>query len=128
MRIGSTYDLIKEGLDAASVRSKAIANNIANINTKDYKRDVVSFEENLKNETMKLSLKKTNPKHFGDSNSEGNITVSKDMTTSMRSDGNNVDLDIEKTNQAANQLKYNALVEMASGKLNNLNLVIRGGR
>ncbi|MGL5868025.1 flagellar basal body rod protein FlgB [Clostridium chrysemydis] len=128
MRIGSTYDLIKEGLDAASVRSKAIANNIANINTKDYKRDVVSFEENLKNETMKLSLKKTNPKHFGDSNSEGNIKVSKDMTTSMRSDGNNVDLDIEKTNQAANQLKYNALVEMASGKLNNLNLVIRGGR
>lgn len=128
MRIGSTYDLIKEGLDAASVRSKAIANNIANINTKDYKRDVVSFEENLKNETMKLSLKKTNPKHFGDSNGEGNITVSKDMTTSMRSDGNNVDLDIEKTNQAANQLKYNALVEMASGKLNNLNLVIRGGR
>lgn len=128
MRIGSTYDLIKEGLDAASVRSKAIANNIANINTKDYKRDVVSFEENLKNETMKLSLKKTNPKHFGDSESEGNITVSKDMTTSMRSDGNNVDLDIEKTNQAANQLKYNALVEMASGKLNNLNLVIRGGR
>lgn len=128
MRIGSTYNLIKEGLDAAGVRSKAIANNIANINTKNYKRDVVSFEENLKNETMKLSLKKTNPKHFGDSKSEGNITVSKDMTTSMRSDGNNVDLDIEKTNQAANQLKYNALVEMASGKLNNLNLVIRGGR
>lgn len=128
MRIGSTYDLIKEGLDAASVRSKAIANNIANINTKGYKRDVVSFEENFKNETMKLSLKKTNPKHFGDSNGDGNITVSKDMTTSMRSDGNNVDLDIEKTNQAANQLKYNALVEMASGKLNNLNLVIRGGR
>ncbi|WP_194190926.1 flagellar basal body rod protein FlgB [Clostridium chrysemydis] len=128
MRIGSTYDLIKEGLDAAGVRSKAIANNIANINTKNYKRDVVSFEENLKNETMKLSLKKTNPKHFGDSEGEGNITVSKDMTTSMRSDGNNVDLDIEKTNQAANQLKYNALVEMASGKLNNLNLVIRGGR
>ena len=46
----------------------------------------------------------------------------------MRSDGNNVDLDIEKTNQAANTLKFNALVQQASGKLNNISYVIRGGR
>lgn len=128
MKIGSSYDLIKQGLDAASIRSKVIANNIANVNTKNFKRDVVSFEDNLRNEKMKLELKRTNPKHFKDSEMIGNIKVSKDIATSMRSDGNNVDLDIEKTNQAANQLKFNALVDMASGKINNMSLVIRGGR
>ena len=32
------------------------------------------------------------------------ISIEQDKSTSMRSDGNNVDLDIEKVNQAANTL------------------------
>ena len=32
-----TYNLIKDGLKASNARSKAIANNMANINTKGYK-------------------------------------------------------------------------------------------
>ena len=46
----------------------------------------------------------------------------------MRTDGNNVDLDVEKVNQAANTLKYNALVQKASGKITNMKYVINGGR
>lgn len=43
----------------------------------------------------------------------------------MRSDGNNVDLDIEKVNQAANTLKYNALITDINNKFNNLKTVIK---
>lgn len=123
-----SYGLLKDGLEAASLRGKAIANNISNINTKNYKRDVVLFEENFNKAKGDLVLKKTNIKHINSGQGENNIIVKKDNTTSMRSDGNNVDLDIEKVNQAANTLKFNALVQQASGKLNNISYVIRGGR
>ena len=123
-----SYNLLKEGLKASSLRGKAIANNIANINTRNYKRDTVIFEENLNKAISDFKLKKTNSKHLENGENLGNITLAKDTSTSMRSDGNNVDLDIEKTNQAANTLKFNALVQQASGKLNNISYVIRGGR
>ena len=123
----STYDLIKSGIKASNIRAKTIANNMANVNTKDYKRFNVVFEENLKNENSSaLELKRTNPLHFSSTNSENeNISIEQDKSTSMRSDGNNVDLDIEKVNQAANTLKYNALITEINGKFNNLRTVMK---
>lgn len=124
----ATYDLIKSGIKASNVRAKAIANNMANINTKDYKKFNVVFEENLKKEdnSSGLELKRTNAAHFASSNSKnGNISIEQDNSTSMRSDGNNVDLDIEKVNQAANTLKYNALITNINSKFNNFRTVIK---
>lgn len=123
----STYDLIKLGIKASNIRAKTIANNMANINTKDYKKFNVVFEENLKDtNSSNLELKRTNPSHFASDNSDfENITVEQDNSTSMRNDGNNVDLDIEKVNQAANTLKYNALIAEINGKFNNLKTVIK---
>ena len=101
---------------------------MANINTKDYKKFNVVFEENLEkeNNSSGLELKRTNSAHFASSNSENdNISIEQDNSTSMRSDGNNVDLDIEKVNQAANTLKYNALITDINNKFNNLKTVIK---
>lgn len=125
----TAYDLIKEGIKASTLRGKAISNNIANINTKGYKRFNVVFEENIKGSNSKgLSLKKTNINHFSEDKISGNIRVERDRSTSMKSDGNNVDLDIEKVNQAANTLKYNALIQQANGKLNNIKYIVSGGK
>ena len=55
----------------------------------------------------------------------GNIEVKRIENTSMRNDGNNVDLELEKVNQAANTLKYNALITKINGKFNNLKTVIK---
>lgn len=128
--IGSdgTYDLIKNGIEASNVRAKTIANNMANINTKDYKRFNVVFEENLKKEDEKsnFELKRTNEAHLqSDDQTTDNISIEQDDSTSMRSDGNNVDLDIEKVNQAANTLKYNALINRINGKYNDLKMVMK---
>jgi len=128
--IGSdqTYDLVKNGIKASNVRAKTIANNMANINTKNYKRFNVVYEENLKkeNDESNFELKRTNAAHFASENSRtDNISIEQDKSTSMRSDGNNVDLDIEKVNQAANTLKYNALISKINGKFNDLKMVIK---
>lgn len=128
MFIGSdeNYNLIKEGLKASNTRAKVIANNISNINTKNYKKFSVVFEENLKNSNSSFELKRTSYKHIsGINDNDGNITIKQEKNTSMRNDGNNVDLDIEKVNQAANSLKYNALITRISGKINGLKSVIK---
>jgi len=121
--------LLKLGLNASSLRGETIANNMANINTKNFKKSYVKFEENLSNEINKISLKKTRVEHLnGSSDSDSAlISVEQDNSTSMRTDGNNVDIDLEKVNQAANSLMYNALITQANSKLSMTKSVINGG-
>ena len=101
-----TYNLMKSGLNAAQLRSKTIANNIANINTPNYKR---KFEETLNNV-----------------NKTGKIEVKTDTSGAVRTDGNNVDLESEKVNQAANTLMYNGLISLTNSKLSMAKSVITG--
>lgn len=120
-----TYELIKRALDVSDLRGKAIANNIANINTKGYKRINVTFEETLSNVTEDF---KTKGNTKLSKNEIGSVSLKRDNSTSMRADGNNVDLELEKTNQAANTLMYNALISKANGKLSMKKYIISGGR
>jgi len=103
------YGLMKMGLDATELRSRTIANNIANINTPNYKRRYVTFEESLKNEI-----------------NNAKIEVKVDEDSIVREDGNNVDLESEKVNQAAASLQYNALVSLTNTKLAMTKSVIAG--
>ncbi|WP_066872266.1 flagellar basal body rod protein FlgB [Clostridium mediterraneense] len=120
-----TYELIKRGLDTASLRGKAIANNMANVNTKNYKKYVVSFEDSLRD--VSEDIKKTGRVKLNNS-SIGSIKLEKDEKTSMNINGNNVDIEIEKTNQAANTLLYNALISKVNSKLSMKSYIITGGK
>lgn len=123
-----SYNLIKQGLKASDLRGKVISHNIANVNTKEFKRSYVTFEENLKEAEFNMNLKLTNSKHIEGDNDLSGIRVKTDESNSMRTDGNNVDLDVEKTQQVANQLMYNALITSANSKLNSTKYVITEGR
>lgn len=103
----TTYELIKVGLDATNLRSKTIANNIANINTAGYKRRYVEFEENLKRAQIKFEEKV-------------------DKKSEIRLDGNNVDIEKEKVDQAETSLQYNALITLANNKISMTKSVISG--
>ena len=103
------YGLMKMGLDATELRSRTIANNIANINNPNYKRRYVTFEESLKNEI-----------------NNAKIEVKVDKDSIVREDGNNVDLENEKVNQASASLQYNALVSLTNTKLAMTKSVISG--
>lgn len=124
----NTYNLLKKSMDASALRGKVIANNIANINTKGYKKFYVTFEETLNDSMAQNTLKTDNSKHMQTSSGSGDITVQRDDSTSMRQDGNNVDIDLEMTNQAANSLMYNALVKQINSKISLTSYVIGGGK
>lgn len=122
-----TYNILKKGLDAASERSTVIADNIANVNTKDYKRKYVTFEESLQNSVENLELKTTDEKHIKINGSVGDIQVKQD-NSNLKEDGNNVDIDNEMVNLAANNLMYNAMISQINTRISMTKEVINGGK
>ncbi|MFZ5352345.1 MAG: flagellar basal body rod protein FlgB [Bacillota bacterium] len=110
--------IVHTALDAAWLRNKAIAENIANVNTPGYKRTIVTFEEQLNNAIQTIEPKNNKPESERESNNRANnanvsIKVEKDHSSSMRRDGNNVDIDVEMAENAKNTIKYNALLKRA---------------
>ena len=111
----NVYDYINvldKAADASWTRNEIIANNIANIDTPGYKRQDLNFEDELEralghNRYISMDQKVANlkEKHL-------KARVVNDYSGfSYRMDKNNVDVDTENVTLAANQLKYNGLME-----------------
>lgn len=126
----NSYELIKKSLDVSVARSKVMANNIANINTKNFKRSYVVFEDKLKSlmENDSSDLKVSDEKHIKNNKSDLNYEVQKDESTSIMNNGNNVDIDMEMVNLASNDMMYNFLVDRAKGKLSTKRFIINDGK
>jgi len=95
-------DILKKSLNATTLRHKTISNNIANVNTPNYKRQLVKFEEELQkhltSSNNRISLARTKPNHISfipKNITEINPELISDQTTAIRTDGNNVDIDLE---------------------------------
>lgn len=123
-----TISNLERGLNFSAAKQKTIAQNIANVDTPNYKTRSVSFKNYLAEATSSsFHARKTNEKHF-DFTTRNNSSGVYDSTSFRYShNGNGVDMDKEQANLATNQLYYNALVDRMSGKLNTLQTVIKGG-
>lgn len=125
--------ILEKSLDAVSLRQNAIADNIANVNTPNYKKKVVSFEEELKSALGRpggrLPAMITHPKHIpigGSSLSSLQPQIHLDKNTRWRNDGNNVDIDVEMGEMAKNTIKYQALTQRISQKFSSIKTVLEG--
>lgn len=128
----SSFLALHKGLDAAAERQRVAAHNLANVNTPNFKRSEVSFEERLQSSLAgggRLPLAATHPRHISQpAFSEVRHQVRRDNSTTMRTDGNNVDIDREMASLAANQLKYSAMTQLVNEKYGLLRYVIHEGR
>lgn len=119
-----TYSLLRSALNVSSQRAELTSSNIANINTPNYKAKRVEFESYLKNalngET--LSLNTTHVNHLNPNNLQTKVITSRD--TSLKENGNNVDLEVEMLNQSTNSLYYSALTAQLNGRYQMLNYVL----
>ena len=120
---GLTDEVLKKGLDASALRQRVTADNVANVNTPGFKRSTVSFEENLNR-----ALENKDALDQRASVGEVNARVIRDRRTSMRSDHNNVDMDIEMVTLSANQIKYNSMIQLLSDRYGIMRYVINEGR
>jgi flagellar basal-body rod protein FlgB len=128
-KIFSKFDYYKKALDASTLKSEAIANNMANVNTPNYKKETVDFDGVLKSYIYddSVTMSKTNEMHM-DINNNFEPQISKITDSEFRRDGNNVDMDVEMAELAKNQIKYNAVTQQLSDQIKRLKYVIREGR
>lgn len=103
--------------DASWIRNEVISNNIANVNTPNFKRKDVEFESYLLAALEGADSASLNATVAGiDLDSLTSRTYTDSTTLSYRLDGNNVDIDTENVEYASNQLKYQALIGSISNE------------
>ncbi len=126
--------IMEQGLGAAALKHRVISHNLANINTPGYKALGVDFADRFREALARSAgrgLQVTSAGHISPNGDPGRIEprLVRPLSTSMRSDGNNVDIDAEMVNLAENQIYYQALVHQISARLSLMSTIINeGGR
>lgn len=132
-------DLVQRSLDAAALSHKVISNNIANVDTPGFKRSAVVFSDTLrkalqvrKMATQELEATRTDPRHLAFTESPALDSIQPelvtDVTTSLRNDGNNVDIDREVALLAQNTIWYQTLAQITQMQFAALKTAITEGK
>lgn len=126
--------ILNKALDASWARNEAISDNIANVDTPGYKRKQVEFEKYISDaiDNNGVTGTVTNENHIPigkqDINNLNYKVTTDQSNTTMRLDGNNVDIDAEMGLMAKNGILYNALIQKITGEFNKLRMAIKEGR
>ncbi|AFM42681.1 flagellar basal-body rod protein FlgB [Desulfosporosinus acidiphilus SJ4] len=126
---GPVLSVLQKGLEASNLRQQVLSNNVANVDTPNFKRSDVDFQSvlgaALGENGGALPMKVTLPQHLPGVSGENSNGVVTDLTTSLRNDGNNVDIDQEMSKVAENGLYYESLTQAISSQLGLLRMVVQ---
>ena len=126
-------DSLGVALQGLNMRSKAIAGNLANTNTPDYKRKIVGFEEQLRQvqgrqRLSDIPLTTTNDKHF-----DNEVNLIRDVKPKIETDPssifvdhNNIDIDREMLDLTKTGLSYKAITSMTKKYFEQMKGIVRG--
>jgi flagellar basal-body rod protein FlgB len=134
-----TTRLLEKTLDGLSARQNAITNNLANVDTPNFKVTEVSFEEDLQAAIRRqpnpddLAMRATDARHLGTTGEPIPVDAIAPRarqinSTTLRNDGNNVDIDREMTRLAETQLFFQAATQLVNVKFNQLKTAIWEGK
>lgn len=129
-----TQSLLNRAMDVTWRSKEVIANNIANVDTPGFKRNEVIYNKNirkvLQNHNNRGKLVLTNSRHIQGlsscKDSNFGVEVERVLNTTYRSDGNNVDIDVEMANLTKNNILYEALSQGMTDEIKLLRLAITG--
>ncbi|TGM90333.1 flagellar basal body rod protein FlgB [Leptospira licerasiae] len=132
-----TQDLLERGMNAASLKRKVLADNIANADVPHFKRSEVLFESMIKRalESEKIEASKAIPTRIEDERHISFFTpldyrsiqpkANIDYLTTVRADGNNVDPEKEVMEASNSQMQYMMMVERMNANFRDLKNVMR---
>ncbi len=119
MDIFSNINLVNKAIDATLTRGELISQNISNVDTPNYKRKDINFEGILSKELESKRVQELDLERL-------NAPVYVDKETSFyRMDGNNVDIDVERSEATKVELRYNTLVTRITAQLNRFDTVLQ---
>lgn len=131
----STIQSLQVALDGLVSRHKAISSNIANVNTPNHKRSSVSFENELayaqgRAKKPQIPLVKTDSGHinlgFNKNIKSIKPRTTVDTSTSIHSNGNNVDVDKELVELAKTGMRFKVNSKMTKKYFEGINQIING--
>lgn len=108
----SSSELIQRAMSAAMLRQKLLANNIANADTPGYKRFDLALQQAIQATDERSTAR----------------SIYQEKGTSLRVDGNNVDIEQEMAAVAENSLYYESLATSLSKQMSSLRYLITEGR
>ena len=117
---------LQKAMDLHYRRNEAIASNIANAETPQYRAVDLNFAGELDRAFQKNTgdLMRTNAKHL-DVTSNSGAHLESDLSGATKGDGNNVDIDIQMGRLAFTSARYGGAARMLRKKLGLLKLAIR---
>lgn len=132
---GASFQRLEGAIKASSLRQQVLANNIANVDTPNFKRSDVQFEE-LLSQAMQSGGQsggfvglQTDPRHIAIGSSSGSVPTPQivtDESTIYNNNKNNVDIDKEMSLSAENQLRYNLFAQQINHDIKMMNVAIKG--
>ena len=125
----NAYDYINvldKAADASWLRESTLTNNIANVDTPNYKRQDVDFESALKRELKNSKYTALDTKVKNVNLNDLNATTYTDGSNySYRLDGNNVDIDTEESELASEQIRYSGLTDSITQEISRMKTVLK---
>jgi flagellar basal-body rod protein FlgB len=127
------FKLLEKGIGAAELRHQILANNLANINTPNFKRSDVRFSDVFRKymENDEIEGKRTNPRHFiigkGKELEEARPEIFQDDKTKVRNDGNNVNMEFETAQIIKNSLYMQTLFTVMNQDLQKMRIAMAKG-
>ena len=123
IRFSGTDSYIRAALTGLAARQRTIANNVANVDTPNFKASEVRFED-----ALRAAASRRAPA-VSQAALDARVTQTSSVDgTTTRADGNNVDIDREMELLGETNLTYSALTQVMSSRLSILRSVIGGGR
>ena len=118
-KTSNIIDFLEAGIRTESLRYKAIASNIANLETPGYRRIGVKFEE--------LLAKALDSSGAADL-SEIETLIHQLNTTPVKSNGNDVNLEVEVGEMVKNTLRHKVYIRVLSKKYRQMELAMNIGK
>lgn len=121
-------NVLKSAADASWAREEVLTNNIANVDTPNYKRQDIEFTTYLNSAIAQAGNPKSSLTHKiknVDTSLVTYRTYTDNSTLSYRLDGNNVDLSTENAELAAEQINYNALIDSMTNEFSRFKAVLK---
>ncbi|EEF84801.1 flagellar basal body rod protein FlgB [Borreliella spielmanii] len=129
-----SVDFSHRYLDVLSLRQSVVSDNIANVDTPNFKRSKISFEAELEKALLNkdknnLNLIKSSDKHLSRLKSPEYSDVKPhrvlDHFSTMNNNGNNVDIDSEIKVLVQNQMMYHLMTNVQAHYFKSINIVLK---
>ena len=122
-----TIKNLEHGLQYSSLKNDTIAQNLANVDTPNYKAQTVQFSDFLDDARSSFESTRTDERHLPFSSGSSTFPISARQNVTYNHNGNSVDMDKEMSELAKNQIHYEAMIDRVNGKFDSISTALQGG-